>query len=278
MNGSARARGLGAELRQLRNGSGYKQEEVAKRLGLSKATMSRIENGTKAVAEADVSAILAILGVTGEDRNRLLKLAREQDQPGWWETGVPGLPKQLTGLLEFERDASQISCLGMVLVPGLLQTRDYARAVMHGSDVDAADIEARVAIRLGRQEILAKPTPAGLHAFIDASVLRRVVGGPRVMAEQLRHILKMARRRNVTVQVIPEEVATHPGLEGSFVMLEFPKARSIVHLEQRRLGAFLDEPADVADYARVLDTLQRVTLSPEDSAKLIATRADELEG
>ncbi|MGW5644014.1 helix-turn-helix domain-containing protein [Saccharopolyspora sp. NPDC003752] len=278
MNGSARARGLGAELRQLRNGSGYKQEEVAKRLGLSKATMSRIESGAKAVTEADVSAILAILGVTGEDRNRLLKLVREQDQPGWWETGVPGLPKQLTGLLEFERDASQIGCLGMVLVPGLLQTSDYVRAVMRGSGVDAADIEARVAIRIGRQEILTKPTPVVFHALIDASVLRRVVGGPRVMAEQLRHILKMARRRNVTIQVIPEEVATHPGLEGSFVLLEFPKARSIVHLEQRRLGAFLDEPADVADYEKVLDTLQRVALSPADSAKLIATRADELEG
>ncbi|MEV0057971.1 helix-turn-helix transcriptional regulator [Saccharopolyspora shandongensis] len=278
MNGSARARGLGAELRQLRNGSGYKQEEVAKRLGLSKATMSRIESGAKTVTEADVSAILAILGVTGEDRNRLLKLVREQDQPGWWETGVPGLPKQLTGLLEFERDASQIGCLGMVLVPGLLQTSDYVRAVMRGSGVDAADIEARVAIRLGRQEILTKPTPVVFHALIDASVLRRVVGGPRVMTEQLRHILKMARRRNVTIQVIPEEVATHPGLEGSFVLLEFPKARSIVHLEQRRLGAFLDEPADVADYAKVLDTLQRVTLSPADSAKLIARRADELEG
>ncbi|TDD47911.1 helix-turn-helix domain-containing protein [Saccharopolyspora elongata] len=278
MNGSARARGLGAELRQLRNGSGYKQEEVAKRLGLSKATMSRIESGAKVVTEADVSAILAILGVTGEDRNRLLKLVREQDQPGWWETGVPGLPKQLTGLLGFERDASQISCLGMVLVPGLLQTSDYVRAVMRGSGVDAADIEARVAIRLGRQEILTKPTPVVFHALIDASVLRRVVGGPRVMTEQLRHILKMARRRNVTIQVIPEEVATHPGLEGSFVLLEFPKARSIVHLEQRRLGAFLDEPADVADYAKVLDTLQRVTLSPADSAKLIARRVDELEG
>ncbi|SDZ45490.1 Helix-turn-helix domain-containing protein [Saccharopolyspora shandongensis] len=278
MNGSARARGLGAELRQLRNGSGYKQEEVAKRLGLSKATMSRIESGAKAVTEADVSAILAVLGVTGEDRNRLLKLVREQDQPGWWETGVPGLPKQLTGLLEFERDASQIGCLGMILVPGLLQTSDYVRAVMRGSGVDAADIEARVAIRIGRQEILTKPTPVVFHALIDASVLRRVVGGPRVMAEQLRHILKMARRRNVTIQVIPEEVATHPGLEGSFVLLEFPKARSIVHLEQRRLGAFLDEPADVADYKKVLDTLQRVALSPADSAKLIATRADELEG
>ncbi|MEU5849849.1 helix-turn-helix domain-containing protein [Saccharopolyspora shandongensis] len=278
MNGSARARGLGAELRQLRNGSGYKQEEVAKRLGLSKATMSRIENGTKAVAEADVSAILAILGVTGVDRSRLLKLAREQDQPGWWETGIPGLPKQLTGLLEFERDASLIRCLDMILMPGLLQTSDYARAVMRGSGVEPADIEARVAIRIGRQEILAKANGAAFWAFVDAGVLRRVVGGPRVMAEQLRHVVKIGKRRNVTIQVIPDEVAAHPGLEGSFVLLEFPKARPIVHLEQRRLGAFLDEPADVADYANVLDTLQRVAMSSADSAKLIAARADELEG
>ncbi|MCI2420407.1 helix-turn-helix domain-containing protein [Saccharopolyspora sp. K220] len=278
MNGSARARGLGAELRQLRNQIGYKQEDVATRLGLSKATMSRVENGTKAVTEADVSAILAILGVTGEDRERLLKLAREQDQPGWWETGIPGLPKQLTGLLEFERDANQICCLDMILVPGLLQTSDYARAVMRGSGVEPADIEARVAIRIGRQEILTKPNAVGFRAFVDAGVLRRVVGGPQVMAKQLRHVAKMARRRNVTVQAIPEEVATHPGLEGSFVLLEFPKARSIVHLEQRRLGAFLDDPADVSDYANVLDTLERVAMSPADSAKLIATRVDELEG
>ncbi|PKW14118.1 helix-turn-helix domain-containing protein [Saccharopolyspora spinosa] len=278
MNGSARARGLGAELRQLRNQSGYKQEEVGKRLGLSKATMSRIENGTKTVTEADVSAILAILGVTGEDRNRLLKLAREQDQPGWWETGIPGLPKQLTGLLEFERDASLIRCLDMILVPGLLQTSDYARAVMRGSGVEPADIETRVAIRIGRQEILTKPNGVAFRSFVDAGVLRRVVGGPRVMAEQLRYVAKIAKRRNMMIQVIPEEVAAHPGLEGSFVLLEFPKARPIVHLEQRRLGAFLDEPADVADYANVLDTLQRVAMSPADSAKLIAARADELEG
>ncbi|MEU6269252.1 helix-turn-helix domain-containing protein [Saccharopolyspora shandongensis] len=278
MNGSARARGLGAELRQLRNGSGYKQEEVAKRLGLSKATMSRIENGTKAVTEADVSAILAILGVTGEGRSRLLKLAREQDQPGWWETGIPGLPKQLTGLLEFERDASLIRCLDMILIPGLLQTSDYARAVMRGSGVEPADIEARVAIRLGRQEILTKPNGVAFRTFVDAGVLRRVVGGPRVMAEQLRYVVKIAKRRNVTIQVIPDEVAAHPGLEGSFVLLDFPKARPIVHLEQRRLGAFLDEPADVVDYAKVLDTLQRVAMSSADSAKLIAARADELEG
>ncbi len=245
---------------------------------MSKATMSRIENGTKAVTEADVSAILAILGVTGEDRGRLLKITREQDQPGWWETRIPGLPKQLTGLLEFERDACRISCLGMVLIPGLLQTGDYARAVMHGSGVNAADIDARVAIRIGRQEILTKPNAVRFHAFIDARVLRRVVGGQGVMAEQLRHVVKMTKRRNITIQVIPDEVATHPGLEGSFVLLEFPKARSIVHLEQRRLGAFLDEPTDVADYANVLDTLQQVTLSPAESAKLIAARADELEG
>ncbi|MER5391832.1 helix-turn-helix transcriptional regulator [Saccharopolyspora sp. NPDC002686] len=278
MNGSARARGLGAELRQLRNDSGYKQEDVAKRLGLSKATMSRIENGTKAVTEADVSAILAILGVTGENRERLLKLAREQDQPGWWETGVPGLPKQLTGLLEFERDANQIRCLDMIVINGLLQTSDYARAVMLGSGVEPADVEARVAIRLGRQEILAKSNAVGFHTFVDAGVFRRVVGGPQVMAEQLRHVVKMARRRNVTVQVIPDDAATHPGLEGSFVLLDFPKSRSIVHLEQRRLGAFLDEPPDVADYANVLDTLQRVAMSPADSAKLITAWADDLEG
>lgn len=277
MNGSARARGLGAELRQLRNESSYKQEDVAKRLGLSKATMSRIENGTKAVTEADVSAILAILGVTGEDRDRLLKLTREQDQPGWWETGVPGLPKQLTGLLEFERDASRIRCLDMILMNGLLQTSDYTRAVMRGSGVEPADIQARVAIRLGRQEILTKPNAVEFHFFVDVGALRRKVGGPRVMAEQLRHVAKVAKRRNVTVQVIPDDAAAHPGLEGSFVLLDFPKARSIVHLEQRRLGAFLDEPADVADYANVLDTLQQVAMSPAESARLITARADDLE-
>lgn len=276
MDGSARARGLGAELRQLRTRTDLTQQEVGLRLGWSKATMSRVESGAKELREADVAAILAVLGVSGEERERLLKLAREQDQPGWWETGVPGLPKQLTGLLKFERDATKISVFAAILIPGLLQTASYAREVMRGSGVDQSEIETRVTIRRGRQSILDEEA-VELLALIDEAVLHRVVGGPTVMAEQLRHVVEMSRRRNITVRVVPLDHAVHPGLEGPFVLLEFPKAKPVVHLEQRRLGAFLDDPSDVDDYATVTTTLERVAMSPTDSVKLIADRAEALE-
>jgi hypothetical protein len=251
---------------------------VAESLGWSASTLSRLENGLRGVTTEDVAALLVVYQVTGVERERLISLAREADRPGWWETGLPGLPSQLTALIGFEAQASRITVVAMVLVPGLLQTPDYARAVMVGGDVPAHEVEARVVTRLGRQAVLSRADPPDLHVILDETVLRRPVGGPVAMAAQLRHIITAAARPSVTVQVIPLDVGAHLGTAGSFVLLEFPKARSIVHLEHLRSSLFVDEPDDITPFAQARDTLARQALDPTTSGQLLATIADECEG
>jgi transcriptional regulator with XRE-family HTH domain len=275
---SARARGLGAELRDLRLGLGKTSRAVATSLGWSPSTLSRLENGLRGITVEDVAALLVVYQVTGAERDRLLALAREVDRPGWWETGLPGLPNQLTALIGFESQAERITDVGMLLVPGLLQTTEYARAVMVGGDVPAHEIEARVVTRLGRQALLSRPDPPELHVVLDESVLRRPVGGPPVMAAQLRHILTAAARPTITVQVLPSVLGAHLGTAGSFVLLEFAKAHAIVHLEHLRSSLFVDEPDDVTPFVHARDTLARQALDPAASADLLASLADEYQG
>jgi len=247
-------------------------------LGWSPSTLSRLENGLRGITVEDVAALLVVYQVTGAERDRLLALAREVDRPGWWETGLPGLPNQLTALIGFESQAERITDVGMLLVPGLLQTTEYARAVMVGGDVPAHEIEARVVTRLGRQALLSRPDPPELHVVLDESVLRRPVGGPPVMAAQLRHILTAAARPTITVQVLPSVLGAHLGTAGSFVLLEFAKAHAIVHLEHLRSSLFVDEPDDVTPFVHARDTLARQALDPAASADLLASLADEYQG
>ncbi|SDP02516.1 transcriptional regulator, XRE family [Actinopolyspora xinjiangensis] len=275
MASSARARGLGAELRQLRKNANLEAQEVGRRLGWSKSTMSRVESGARRVDEADVSAILAIIGVTGQERERLLNMAREIDQPGWWETSDSGLPAQLKALLSFEKDATRISESAVTLVPGLLQTASYTRALMLGGGVPEDAVEARVAVRRGRQDIIFQRTPAEVLALIDEGVLMREVGGPEVMAEQLRYLADTADRDNVDIRLLP--FSAHPGVDGSFLLLDFPKVRSIVHIEHHRSSAFLDEPDDVAAYVRLRDSLMSKACTPERTVRALKAYAEKWE-
>ncbi|MER7077700.1 helix-turn-helix domain-containing protein [Saccharopolyspora kobensis] len=273
---SARARGLGAELRAARLKTGLEAQAVGKKLGWSKSTMSRVESGTRRVDEADVSAVLAVLGVTGDERERLLALARELDQSVWWETAAPtGLPAQLTALLGFERDACRITELSITLVPGLFQTYDYARALMLGGGVPEPDVDARVAIRRGRQDVLTRRNPVEFLAIIDQGALMRQVGDCGVMADQLQQLIKAASLPNVEVRILPFGV--HPGIDGSFSLFEFPKAPAVVHLEHHRSSGFLDEHEDVSAYLQLRDTVLSTALSVDQSVALLSQSADEWE-
>lgn len=274
---TVRARGLGAELRELRNATGLSTREVAERVGWSASTVNRIENGNRAVTSEDVAALLVIYGVTGQERDRLLELAREASQPGWWETGSPALPTQLSALIRFETEASRIVDVGLVLVPGLLQTPEYARAVMVSSKVPEPEIDPRVATRMGRQVVLTRPEPPEFVAIIDEAALRRPIGGHAVMAEQLQHLLKVADRPHVTLQIVPFSCDGHVSLHGSFVLLEFAKAAAVVHHEHKRSSIFLDEPEDVQPYAEVARILQEEALNSDESADFVAAIAAEYE-
>ncbi|MGW1682903.1 helix-turn-helix domain-containing protein [Saccharopolyspora sp. NPDC002376] len=277
MANTAKARGLGAELRELRKKAGLTVRALEERLSFSRSTISRIERGDKVPSAEDLGAMLAIYNVTGKRRRELIQMAKDADQPNWTEIGDTGIPRQLAALLEFEREATRISALALNRIPGLLQTKDYARAVLRAGGVPTDRTEMLTAIRAGRQEVLTTAPPVEFLALIDEVVFQRAVGGPSVMADQLRYVLEMAAAPNVTVQVIPLDAGAHIGQDGPHLLLEFAKADPIVHLEHRRSGQFLDEKADTKDFLDLTATLERQALSPSASAKLIKNYVADLE-
>ncbi|MER7015574.1 helix-turn-helix transcriptional regulator [Saccharopolyspora sp. NPDC000359] len=274
---TARSRGLGTEIRKLRKDAGLRLEELAEQCDWSRATLGRIEAGAKVPTETEIAIILGALGIKGAERARILDLAEDAHKPHWWEVGNPGLPQQLVALLEFERSATEITDLSLGYVPGLLQIADYTRAIMVAGGLKNSDVESRVALRLGRQGVLTGQKPTQFHALIDESVLHRPIGGCEVMAEQLRHIVRMTRRPHITVQVIPFALGTHVGLNGNQLLMKFQRQRTIVYLEHRRAGTFLDDPADTSPIVESVATLAKAALSPNESVDLIATHAGKLE-
>jgi transcriptional regulator with XRE-family HTH domain len=253
---------------------------VAQQLGWSASTLNRIENGGRAITSEDVSALCVMYKVTGQARDRLLELAREADQPGWWERPSSGLPAQLTALIGFESEAIRITDVSLAMVPGLLQIPEYARALLTrlaGSGVSKTEIETRLVARLGRQAILTKLEPPEYLAILDEAVLRRPVGGRHVMAAQLRHIITANQRPNVTVRIIPFDHGEHAGLTSSYLLLEFSKARTLVHLEHRRSGIFVDEPQDVGPFIEIIEALRQTALDSTYSAEFLASIVTEYE-
>jgi transcriptional regulator with XRE-family HTH domain len=275
-HGTARIRSLAGELKDLRDQAGLNTREAAAKVGMSASTLNRLENGSRTIDPEEVSALLVAYGVTGVERERLLSLAREVNLPGWWETsGSGGLPKHLPALIGFEAEATMIVHVSMLLVPGLLQTADYIRGVMSGMGVRGPDLETRVATRLGRQAVLTRPQPPQYLAILDEAVLRRPVDGAHIMADQLRHIIECAQKPHVDVRVLPFSRGAHTGLDGTYIVLEFDKARTIAYLEHKRSSLFVDEPDDVAPFHTATDTLLATALGPADSLKFLASASHD---
>jgi transcriptional regulator with XRE-family HTH domain len=271
---ASRARALANELRDLRRAAGLTTKEAAEKVDVSPATLNRSELGLRTPPPEEVSSILTAYGVKGVEKQRVLALARSANPAGWWETGGNALPKQLPTLITFEGEAAKITHFQPLLVPGLLQTHAYMRAVMEAGGIPDADAEVRVAARAGRQTVLTRKNPPRFQAIIDEAVLRRPFGGRRVMAEQLRRITEMAELPNVTVQVLSFERGGYP-LYGPFILLQFAKAPNIVHLEHKQASGFLDEPDDTAPFQALTDTLKAAALDPVASSEFLAAVAAE---
>ncbi|NHD18119.1 MULTISPECIES: helix-turn-helix transcriptional regulator [unclassified Actinopolyspora] len=275
--GTPRARALGAELRQAREERGVGVRELARRLGTDHSKISRYESGVSATPSPEyVASVLTALGVSESERERLASVARGANEATWVSTGVPGAQHELTTLIEFERDASQVVEVSTMVLPGLLQTSDYARAVMTGASNN--DVEARVALRLGRREVLTRGNGPHFTALILETALRTPIGGRGVLAEQLRQIADMAAWPNVTVQVIPSDIETwHPAHVGAFILFEFPKSKPIVHIEQYSSAVFLHEPEDGQAYQEAVGRLRQLAMSPAESTEIITRTAKEME-
>lgn len=268
-NVRAKARALGAQLADLRAQANLTLREVAERLDWSAPTLSRIENGMRDSTPEEIAALLVVYKVTGARNGYLVNLARTIDQPGWWATSSTGLAGQLVALCAFEAEATTFTEFRMNVIPGILQTEAYTRALMEAMGVPDHLAEDMVSVRLRRQEILKRSDPPKLHAIIDQPVVYRPLGGPAVMAEQIRHLITQSARPGITVQVLRE--AGHEALDGSYITLEFPPpAKPIVHLEHLRSSMFLDEDEDIQVFQDTTATIAEKALDPAATREYLA--------
>ncbi|MBP2336283.1 hypothetical protein JOF41_002461 [Saccharothrix coeruleofusca] len=276
---SPKAVALGAQLRAVREARDIGLRAFAKRAGTDHSTLSRVESGERPPTPEQVATYVRLLGVDGAERDRLVEMARDTDGAPWLAISLPERQAQLSALLTFEQLADRIVTVEPLLVPGLLQTSSYIRAVMRSGDVPTDEVELRVAIRLGRQEVLSRErNPVRYTAFIGASALRHTIGGPSVMVDQLRHLLKVAEWPNVTLHVIPDDVGWHPGLEGGFVIVGLEAAMNVVHIENRRSGLFLRDKEDIAVYQDAVEKVLEVALTPDRTIEFIIRIAEKIEG
>lgn len=248
---TVKRRRLSQAFRQLRQEAGLSVTEAARRLEWEPSKISRMErNEWKLPSVHDIRLMLDFYGVTDEDqREAMITLARESRQRGWWEKYQDVFR---TSLPDFEAGASIIRTWQIVLVPGLLQTEAYAKAVWRaGRVLDENLIERHVQARLARQEILTSENPPTLLALIDEAALRKLIGGAEVMREQISHLIAMAARPNVTIQVVPDSAGAHPALDGAFVILDFPNDPSLIYTVTVTENLWLEQQVDYQRYSQI---------------------------
>jgi transcriptional regulator with XRE-family HTH domain len=247
-----RARRLAIELSSRREAAGLSREEAARRLEWSTSTVFRIETGRSRPQPRSVRDLLDLYGVTGTERDGLIQLARDARQPGWWHSFRDVLPNPYEVYIGLETGAVSIRNFEPLIIPGLLQTADYARAMIRGGprELDREEIERRVEVRMSRQQILLHDNRPRLWAVIDEAAIRRVVGGSTVMAAQLRHLAEAAEHGRTTLQVVPFGAGAHAGAGGPFVILELPGPAEpdLVYVETLAGDIYLEERTDVNRY------------------------------
>jgi transcriptional regulator with XRE-family HTH domain len=251
---------LGAHLRRLREASHITPSQAGEAIRATHSKISRLERGRSGAKQRDVADLLTLYGVTDEaEREELLDLARQASTPGWWQQYNDILPRWFELYVGLERAASIIRTYELQFVHGLLQTEDYARAVIliANAHASAEEIDRRVSVRMKRQQLLTQPDAPELWTVLDEAVLRRPPGGPGVMRAQLEHLLELTGLPNVTLQIVPFSVGPHAAAGGPFTILRFPEPDlpDLVYLEQLNSAQYLGHPDDIIDYMTVMDQL-----------------------
>ena len=271
---------LGGHLRRLREQAHITTEQAAGVIRGSHSKISRMEHGRVGFKERDIADLLTTYGVTdGDEREALLKLAREANTPGWWQGYADILPHWVEPYFGLEAAASFIRNYELQFVPGLLQTEGYALSLIRlGNAPTEEDVLRRAEARMSRQDILRRETPPRVWAVVDEGALRRPIGGTSVMREQLKHLIDMCDHPAVTLQVLPFQVASHPAMGGPFTILRFsePDLRDVVYIEQLTSALYLDKPAEVDSY---LGVMEQLCLQAEPAAKtpqILKTALDSL--
>jgi transcriptional regulator with XRE-family HTH domain len=277
---TVRRRRLALELRRLREAARLTCEEVAEHLECSASKISRVETGRVSVSPRDVRDMLELYGVPAAQRESLVQLARDSRQKGWWHAYSDTMQPQMATYIGLESAASEIRIYEVSLIPGLLQTEDYARAVIRAGMVNspAEDIERRVSLLMARQPAVVRDDPPKVWAVLDEAALRRRVGGSGLMRLQLEHLLAQAALPNVAVQVIPFAGGAHPAMGRPFIILVFPERvdTDVVYLEDLTSALYLEDVAEVDRYNVFFNHLRATALSFDDSAALITSVLKEM--
>lgn len=272
-----RSRELGEGLRQAMERAGLNGKDAATLLDWSPSWVSRLLTGKRGCTEVEVAQFLGLCRVRGKERARLMALVHDQDTPGWLQQHGSTMPKQLATLIDHENKAIKISGFESMIVPGLLQTGEYARAVISRiANVPAHEVEDRVAARLARQSLFSRERPARFTFFLHESALHTPVGGPGVMSEQLHQLLRMSVRPYLTVRVVPVALGAHAGMAGSFRVMEFAEFKPVAYVESETSSLFLEKPVEISAYRKILAALAESALSEGQSRELIGSIATEL--
>ncbi|WP_431782554.1 helix-turn-helix domain-containing protein [Streptomyces chumphonensis] len=264
---------LGSQLRRLRESRGVTREDAGYSIRASESKISRMELGRVSFKARDVADLLTLYGVTDDaEREPLLNLAKDSSVAGWWHSYNDVLPSWFQTYVGLEGATSQIDTYEVQFVHGLLQTEEYAHAVVSSGHkakrLSKAEIERRVALRMERQKILFQENSTVLRCVLDEAVLRRPFGGPAVMDKQIQHLIDLSERPNIQLQVVTFDLGGHPAESGAFTVLRFPEPEipDLVYLEQLTGSLYLDKPEEVAAYGAVLDRLiEDGSLSPRES-------------
>jgi transcriptional regulator with XRE-family HTH domain len=271
---------LGSQLRRLRESNGKSREEAGHLIRGSESKISRMELGRVGFKERDVADLLTLYGVVDEEaRSAVLDLVATANEPGWWHRFNDILPTWFQAYVGLEEAAARIRTYEVQFVPGLLQTKEYARAVVTAGSagVGSEEIARRVDLRLERQRMFDRSDGPIFWAVIDEAALRRPIGGSEVMRAQLEHLIDLMRQPNITIQVMPFSFGGHSAEGGAFSVLRFPDRDlpDVVYVEQLASALYLDKREDVDRYTAVMERLCSVSTTPDETIELLRGIAEE---
>jgi transcriptional regulator with XRE-family HTH domain len=272
---------LGAQLRRLREAANISREDAGYHIRASGSKISRMELGRVSFKERDVTDLLELYGVTNAgERDKLVQLCHEANAPAWWQKYQDVVPDWFAVYVGLEEAAQLIRIYEVQFVPGLLQTEDYARAVVQqgAPGLDPAEVERRVAVRMGRQQLLTKDNPPKMWAIVDEAALRRPMGGREVLIAQIERLMDAVSEPYVTLQIMPFRYGGHAAEGGAFTIMRFPEADlpDMVYMEYLTGALYLDKPDEVERYAAVMERLSVAGTSPDKTRELLAGMLKEI--
>lgn len=272
-----RLRRLAGTLCRLRAERELSRDYVSEKTGINPATLYRIETARARPQVRTLDAILTVYEVTDDQRTALMKLLRDAAFSGLLQPYTEDLPEEYTTYIEFEEDARAVWNYQSLLIPGLLQTEAYARAVIPGTvpSLTRAQVDQRVTVRMKRQKLLRHKKPLELWVICDEAALHRAVGGPKVMRDQLLHLIDAMELPNVTLQVVEFGAGAHPGMPGSFIVMNFSDDPQVVHVDSMAGDLFLEEEADLRRYSGLYEHLRALAMSPDATRRLLTRVAGE---